>query len=804
MSATAVGGLLHFVGRATDLGAILRSIEQSACPAVNDIEGVEGVGKTTFLRKLEQELSGDPRYVVARVDVAGLRGWGQSPATDLDALRIQYERYRGLLGGLALGLPAESFGDFAETVDERYREMWRRLAGPAAENLTISGANVVIERGAKVNATVRAGDISVVLPKPDVTAGLREVLEGLARDFTARLNGLDAARRRVLLVDDFERALREEFGGWFLHDLVPELRDTVVVVARTESTEPLASPVALARSLGNFSEEDVRQYLSSRLGRKPTRRLVAAVLDLTGGHPQAVSVVADLSLDHADEQELLRLIEDMGDRPQSRLGDLVDRVVGAIDDEDVRRAFEVGWVLRWFDADSLRFMLAEDGAEEPRARDLIDRLREFSFTEVSEPGPDGRERCSFHSFIRAEMRRRLRDNQPAVRDRLHQRAADYYGGWLLGREESKFRDASPYRRWYRYEDPNWRTMAAEWLYHLGNFEDRVTARLELARLYFDAFWWWGCYVEFPFCSQLLTEWRRAQTDDEDRDWVALLQRFHDAYPTGYRKQHLGNWREVDRVLSTIHRLGGLNRVDDDLRRHVAALVAVFRAQARRYLNLDDARVDALYDEAYELFSRAEADSWCLPWINVELADVLFERGDPDGALERAGRTLELAEDDDFGDQDQEVIANALRVRADLAWQRGARDESFDLYAQAVFRAYAFQGFPEPPDFYTRAFYHEQLDRVRARLEELWLSGEEAAVADAASLLAAHFAPCAEAIGEPPNAAVVNELAVAGRIPELIGVLFPAEPSDEDVAVGSSYQETVIYAVDAMNAAYANG
>ena len=47
-------------------------------------------------------------------------------------------------------------------------------------------------------------------------------------------------------------------------------------------------------------------------------------------------------------------------------------------------------------------------------------------------------------------------------------------------------------------------------------------RLEIARLFLDGFWWWGCYVPFPFCEEILADWMSVTGDGsqegrEDRE-----------------------------------------------------------------------------------------------------------------------------------------------------------------------------------------------------------------------------------------------------------------------------------------------
>src|SRR5207249_1529070 len=93
---------------------------------------------------------------------------------------------------------------------------------------------------------------------------------------------------------------------------------------------------------------------------------------------------------------------------------------------------------------------------------------------------------------------------------LHDRAARYYTT-ELARTDQKRTQESAYLQWYRYEDAEWQRLIQAWLYHLAHTDERSHARLALARVYFDAFWWWGAYVEFPFCEELLDTWEQTQT-----------------------------------------------------------------------------------------------------------------------------------------------------------------------------------------------------------------------------------------------------------------------------------------------------
>src|SRR5205823_4230700 len=137
--------------------------------------------------------------------------------------------------------------------------------------------------------------------------------------------------------------------------------------------------------------------------------------------------------------------------------------------------------------------------------------------------------------------------------------------------------------WYRYERPEWRAAAQEWLYHEaraaegpGAKRERERARLRFARLFFDAFWWWGCYREFPAIRELLADWRETQPDV---GWTAHLVGFVDAYPTGYVKDDdPARWEQVERSLRLVRAATGLaGRPDseDDEQAHVRGLMELF-------------------------------------------------------------------------------------------------------------------------------------------------------------------------------------------------------------------------------------
>lgn len=389
----------------------------------------------------------------------------------------------------------------------------------------------------------------------------------------------------------------------------------------------------------------------------------------------------------------------------------------------------------------------------------------------------------------------------------HHKAVNYFASLLREYEEERTGDATSYERMYSYERPAWQAMKAAWLYHQAQTSDRTEANLNMAQIYFDAFWWWRCYnKEFPFCDQILNEWRETQTSDVDRKWLAQLTKFQEAYPTGYEKQDKGDWHAVEAALLEIRRLGGMDWKPGALppptssscdktagRLHVRAITNFFLAESYRYRAVNDQRADELYDETVRIFREhlyAEDDDWNLPWAYWHLADLALERGQGEEALEMAAESLRLEREtsEEIFDKgrDNEVIANDYRVGADVRWQHRELELAFQNYALAVFYAYLFQCLPKCPDFYTADFYLEMTTRTRNRLAELWADGQKDAALQACAYLREFWKPYWELEGSSSAKVDYQALLEAGELAKLESVLFPRRPAEHDRHEDSEY------------------
>ena len=252
---------------------------------------------------------------------------------------------------------------------------------------------------------------------------------------------------------------------------------------------------------------------------------------------------------------------------------------------------------------------------------VLDRLEDIGLLEAV--GPD---RYALQPSIADFARSQLTDGEA---QELHRRALDYVNEKLREYEEG-LRDVAPYQRQYRYEQPAWQSLEEEFLYHVSH-ADAAAADLAFAHAFFDGFFWWGCYIDSPYCKRRLRQWSEHPASPKSLEWIEAFTTFDDSYPPGYDKHARGDWPAVERALHRIRELaqidGALESVEGVEQRHVRAMTDLFLAHARRYIDPSSADADAYYAEARALCEENEDDEWIVPWIVYELGDLALERGD---------------------------------------------------------------------------------------------------------------------------------------------------------------------------------
>jgi hypothetical protein len=747
-----------FVGRTDLLTQILGDVGgPGRTGTFFDIEGIPGIGKTRLLDQLDRlAKETSPAGIVVRIDggqfEARVSRLG-APTFDEDA---ELRQFRVLLRGALNSLPSdENIDDVLNYLTDYSAPSQRVRPGYSSSRRSLMPSK----------PTDFVHDPDDVLTR--ATAAANHLNENLA-----------ATRTRILLlVDDFHLLAGRPLGRWVMRWLAGIRGADIVVMHQAfhGQQDPQMPSRAVQRPLGNLAEEDVEAYLMCHPGIGPEVAEIAQyVWTFTGGYPQALALAADLIKDSKSPEESVRLIRQLAALQGGRatqLEGLVNRIMDTIDDEELRDALYRVCVTRNFDAPLVEKLMDVD---ERHAQTLIDRLRHYSFV---------RESTSQHSFltvsdfVRSLGEKKLGVTQTQV---THAKAAEYYGDLIV---KDSADDSDSYESWYRYEQPEFQALERDWLYHLSRLtgNNRQVGRVGIAQIFLDAFWWWGSYIPFPFCEQILADWGDATSvNDEDRAWGRQLRTLYDLYPKGWQKQApAGQWTKVRlalRYLSDHCRSDGRAETEEADLRHIRGILDLYLVDAARYVDPGDEDIDELLAEAAELFAR-EDDDWDVAWVEYYRADVALSREQTEQAMTTAAESAERARALD----DDELVANSHRVYADAFWLSGRAGPALDAYARAVAHAYRFQ-VKGVQDEYTDAFQKEMIDRSVERVAELYADGRDeghAILQSACARIRAFFGPYWSAAGaslpEDVRPEVVKALA-EDRRDDVAAMLFPARPT----------------------------
>ncbi|GAB3965235.1 hypothetical protein [Plantactinospora veratri] len=563
--------------------------------------------------------------------------------------------------------------------------------------------------------------------------------EAFIADWQAWLNG----RRAVVVLDGFETLIDDAVGQWLV-GLAWRLPNTLVVVPLIprDYAEHVRSLVDPNRSeeLPLLSTGEVGEYLRHHLGGGATTELAEAVHDFTGGHPSAVGLVHRLIQERGEEarqpDQLRAVLARLSADGELNVARLVEAILGRRR-RALLRAVEVAALLNSFDPPLLQRVLETDadldegpaGAERA-ALDASSVIAEFQRLGLLDRASDGT-RFRVHEFIRPALAARMARLYPQRWRPIHRAAAAHYFE-LITEFEDKTDKA--YGSWYKYEDPVWQAYETEWLYHCAQLPDeRYLTRTRFVLIFMEAFWWWGLYVDFPFCHHLLESWESAAQDDDDRKLLRQLHRFHLNYLPGPAKPAGAHWTEVRRALRAVREVCGLRGGWRDPR--LPADIQESRFRTSLYLRLFDAHAlwyDDRPDQAAEEYRKLEPDFLELgddvmtAWFYYEWGDIGLSADDPAAAATRVGQALRLARemaDGPEGEVDSELLANLHRCLGDLCWP-GDPVTAATEYGLAVRHAFLFQRTDNAldhsvnaPDEYTQRFYQEISDRATGRARE---------------------------------------------------------------------------------------
>lgn len=567
-------------------------------------------------------------------------------------------------------------------------------------------------------------------------------------------------RRLLLVVDDVWSTEAGEYfklGGESCAYVVTtrfpkvarELMPTVgqvITVPTLDDTDGLSLLAEFAPNSVGLAPDLLRQ-LVSRVGGLPIALvLIGNMLKAEGDNEYAVRTVEQYLLNIAAmfrRKKPLEFVEDHN----FTLGEVIEASYKALGKETslnegellpgdvLRGALEALSVLRpdpsWFTSSLAELITgtSTDALSELANAGLIDEVRYDD--EHQENGKD--RRYSMHRVIAEYIRTKLPTERAQSLNRL---AAAHYLARLQSLEQSfQEGDDSSYGAMYRYENPEWQDCQDNWLYYFSQTGYDSEASLSFLHVWFDGFWWWGCFTDegFDFCDELLLEWenrlslsasapsssaagprleRRVQGLD-------LLHRFKQAYPKETVDRNSGSWPEVAATILALRSLSALDGDAAELQnasaRHVRALTDVFLAEAARFGERDIKAAEAYYREALGLF-RQDDEQWNIAWILFHLADTLGEAGDYAAIPALCAESLALGLDGG----DHEVVALDRRLLGDAAFAQGDASAAIEHYALAIEHAYRFQVEPRDPDDYTLQFYAD----LAARVADGLLAGTE--------------------------------------------------------------------------------
>jgi tetratricopeptide (TPR) repeat protein len=744
----------NFVGRQDFLRRILTvNVEPERQGRLFIVPGIPGSGKTELLDQLARAAEKrEPGPVSTAIyihgddyAVLGSRR-GTRPPDEATDLRHFKELLQAHFSGMDRGEAATDAANFAEAHPGFGKHLRTR-------SLTENDTDQLIDLATK-----------------GVTA--------LARNLASR------QERLLVLVDDFHLLAWRPLGDWVLRWLVAIKGADVAIStlpARAEHAPPWPSH-AIMLPLGNLSRDDVQRYLASseHVGPDVAAKIVGPVWEFTGGNPQALVLVADLfreSEHPSDAVQTIRQVGALDGKLAEKLEELVERIFRAIDDAGLQRALYSLCVTRYFDTALVMQLL---GVDQVQAGTLVNQMRQFSF--VAEA--DDRNFLTIRPYVRRLGEEKHTDG--SQRAEIHMAAAEYFHGLI---RKEMVEDQSWANAWYRLEDKQFQFHKKEWLYHVSRLTGarRRTGRLEIARLFLDSFWWWGCYVPFPFCEEILSDWMSATAGEkEDRDWGEALQGLYNTYPRGNRLDRATRSQLIT-VRGYLHRLRGRSTSGTQQHnadaRHVRGVVDFFLADVLRYIDPADPHVDKALADATALL--AEDDDYFVAWIDVQRSDLNVQRGQWEEAMSLARQGAQRH----AKYNDHELIGNFHRIHADALWACGKAEQALDGYARAVLHAYAAQ-VQVSPDSFTNAFQQEMMDRCLERMAGLHAAADDsdgalAVLLSACRRIRAFFGAYWEAIGEDEAADVTTNVvrALADCAPmEAASVLFPALAPEVDTGL----------------------
>lgn len=691
-------------------------------------------------------------------------------------------------------------------------QIWRGLgalppgsSGPAAGILPFCAAT----------AAGIAGDLARALPEQTVVSLMNLGLEGTSHAAVRAgitdvlgpyMTGPRSRPKFAFLIDNLDLVPDDRCRSWLL-ELAASLACPLVLSLHPEYTGGI--PAALRVPLPPLSASQVR------LPGDSTGEYAARIVRLTGGRPLDVAGLRQqIEADPADAELILaryEMVSREGGASAAQLSafrdgadrlcrDAIQRPEADID------LFDLLVILRSFSKETLAGLLAGYGVPEAGLDRLWEPLVRFpAIIDLDDSG-----HYQLHSLVRAAgLHQITRERRFALHQKveraLHQRMEDFT---LAG-----FGSIEMFDGWIKYETPEWDARVYEWFYHAASGYRSAIGHETLVRLalmFFEAFWWLGCYVPCPTCDKIVAEAQRIVADrtEYDRLWVASLATVNECYPKSFKKENAAPeaWRRVADSLGYL--------LGNTMPGSAKAAPSVESARLALYLNCflgDCARYlpesvpysnEHYYDAARKLGPAALSDdeAWHYPYFDIFTIEGFMARGDLRSMRARMPGVREYGPDV----IDLEAPVNYQLAAAYLALETGSPVTAVAYGANALLRAYIYNITQEanglvPPTAFSRELQRESLYRLSVTLDRI-RQDHPGAFGSAVSRLKEYFEPYWRYQVRAGNLDEQSAPAASASTEEIVAYYAPAAPLETDLGrISSGFVACAVHVKSGMEA-----
>ncbi len=748
-----------------------------------DTAATFGSGKSILLEQIKQRLEAKRNFrpvlvVISETIIKTILKPSEND-TEVGSYLRELEEYIILLDSLFRKIDPD--GKNSGFLDSA-RSAIRSLKDPAGDKVQFGDTNIYISRSDVKDSTiigVRADFRDLILTR--LKAIHFELEQAFINDVKKKIHH----QRLVFLVDDYCYVIGHKIGQWLV-GVLDKMEKMVVVIARTPTQERLNQIVSADKitsfTLKPFTREETQNFIVKNMVLRQfdnvpdLSQLVDTIYNFSHGHPGTVNLAAD-SIKESELKDIGKVLNffdrifrvsqeieknaQKTDDPQldilkQRYRVLLQEILDDIEREypDLELALHVGCVLNHYDLEIMKEIISqlsdwkkpESGSIDEYFNDLVVALNEYTFVEDF---MEGTQQWHFHNFVHLCLQEIFKDKAPTREEQIHRLACSYYKDKIdKGKQEEMKR---LYVGFYKYENSQWQAWTKEWLYHLSALEKRLCARLQFARAFFDAFNWWGWFLPFSYCDDLLDIWRICCQDANDSKLLKLLLDFYKTYPKGSVDQTEGNWGSVRTSLNNIAYILELEEPCQALDENVVfGFINWFIAESYWLCEENDQQfslAEKYYRKARSQFVEAQAlddgQSWNVIWTDSYMADMYSTQENYSAALKSASLSFSMATSGKYSkflDQDHEVISQNDRILGDIYLGMEQPEKAAQAYACAVYRAFAFNFFPHDMDEYTTTLYQNTCDLITETLQDLHEEDEKSAIEISSCLIEMVYRP----------------------------------------------------------------